>query len=140
MSDFLQGVRELMASNLDALSVVVGALTSMLLSYVFFRILWALKKRDAGKLALSRGRATIRGQVAEQLAPLMPEFPYANADARFLGAPVDYIVFDGLSDDEEVDIVIVEIKTGRAKLSPREKRIKEACKAGRIRFEVVRIS
>ena len=31
---------------------------------------------------------------SEQMAPLLPEFPFASADARFIGNPIDFVVFD----------------------------------------------
>ena len=124
---------------LDQVSFAIGALASLILSWAFFRLRWALKKNALGKQKLRESRATIRGQVAEQLAPLLPEFPYASADARFLGAPVDYVVFDGLSDDDEVEVVLVEIKSGKARLSRREKRVQEAVNQGRVRYEIVRV-
>src|SRR5262245_38376169 len=49
--------------------------------------------------AVRRSAAVVSGKVTEHLAPYMDGFPYNPRDARFLGAPVDLIVFDGL--DEE---------------------------------------
>jgi predicted Holliday junction resolvase-like endonuclease len=90
--------------------------------------------------ALDQSRAVLRGQVAEQLAPLSEAFDYESGDARFLGHPVDYVVFDGLSAGaEDLEVVIVEIKTGGARLSRREAAIRDAVEAGRVRFEVVRL-
>jgi predicted Holliday junction resolvase-like endonuclease len=89
--------------------------------------------------ALDQSRAVIRGQVSEHLAPLVPEFPWEASDARFLGAPIDYVVFDGLSQGEdEVEIIFLEVKSGGARLSKREARVREAIEAGRVRFEVLR--
>jgi predicted Holliday junction resolvase-like endonuclease len=90
--------------------------------------------------ALEQSRAVLRGQVAEQLVPLTEGFPFDPSDARFLGHPVDYVVFDGLSTgDGEVEVVLVEIKTGGARLSRREAAIRDAVAAGRVRFELVRL-
>ncbi len=90
--------------------------------------------------ALEQSRSVLRGQVAEQLVPLTGGFPFDPSDARFLGHPVDYVVFDGLSGGEgDVEVVIVEIKTGGARLSKREAAIRDAVEAGRVRFEVVRL-
>ncbi len=121
------------------LAVIGAALIGILLGYLYARGRTYLEIRDARRDALSRGRATIRGQVAEQLAPLSEGFPYAAADARFLGAPIDYVVFDGLTSNDDVEVVLVEMKTGRARLSSNEKRVRDAVTAGRVRFEVVRL-
>ena len=57
--------------------------------------------------------------MAEQMAPLLPGFDYWPAAARFLGDPVDYVIFDGYSackdggsDGEDLEIVLVDIKRG----------------------------
>lgn len=81
----------------------------------------------------------LKGQAAEQLAPLTANFGYLPNDSRFLGSPIDYVVFDGLSDDEELEIVFLEVKSGGARLSAREARIKEAVLAGRVRWEELRL-
>ncbi len=122
-------------------AVVVAAVAAgATVGYLVARLRTWNDIRAARRDALDRGRHTLRGQVAEQLAPLAPTFPYAPGDARFLGAPIDYVVFDGLGDPaEEVEIVLVEVKTGRAKLSPNEKRVEAAVKAGRVHFEVLRL-
>lgn len=120
--------------------VVVGALV-VFCTGLLFGGSWAWSRaRRTRKRKADSARATIRGQVAEQLAPMLPDFDYANADARFLGAPVDYVVFDGLSSaDEDVEVVFVEVKTGKARLSARERRVKDAVKAGRVRYETLRL-
>jgi predicted Holliday junction resolvase-like endonuclease len=35
------------------------------------------------------------GKVTEHFIPDLPDFAYNPKDARFLGSPVDFIVFDG---------------------------------------------
>src|SRR5882724_11599495 len=54
--------------------------------------------RGARKDSVERSRSTLKGQIAEQMAPLLPGFPFLPADARFLGDPVDYVVFKGRAD------------------------------------------
>jgi predicted Holliday junction resolvase-like endonuclease len=90
--------------------------------------------------AISSSRRVLYGQAAEQLAPLVDGFAFLPQESRFLGHPVDYVVFEGLGDDDgELSIVFVEVKTGGAKLSRRERRIREAIEAGRVRFETLRM-
>ncbi len=75
------------------------------------------------------------GQLMEQFAPYFDSFPCNPEDAKFLGKPVDFVCFSGLSQKDEVDeILLVEVKTGDSKLSPREKSIKNAVKDGRVRY------
>ncbi len=89
--------------------------------------------------AVKRSRAVLTGQIGEQLAPFFPDFPGDPADARFLGKPVDYIVFTGLSAGNPVEVVFVEVKTGDARLSAVEKSLKEAIEAGRVRWAEYRL-
>jgi predicted Holliday junction resolvase-like endonuclease len=95
---------------------------------------------------VNQSRAVLKGKMAEQVAPLLPGFAYWPADARFLGDPVDYIVFDGYSackdnhtDGSDIEVVILDIKRGQSSLTREQRRIAEAVAQGRVRFEVVRV-
>lgn len=57
-----------------------------------------------------------------------------------MGKGVDYIVFDGLTDGQVREVVLVEIKTGSSRLTQREHQIKTAVKDGRVRYETVRVA
>jgi predicted Holliday junction resolvase-like endonuclease len=103
--------------------------------------------KEASRKSVDQSRRTLKGQIAEQLAPLMSGFPYAAADARFLGNPIDYIVFRGLSelqdDDGDADnfeIVLLEIKHGQSRMKGAQPAIAAAVEQGRVRFEVCRIA
>ena len=65
----------------------------------------------------------ISGKVQEHLAPLFPEFiaQFNPKDARFLGSPLDFVVFDGLDDGLVKRVVFVEVKSGKANLQSRER-------------------
>src|SRR3989442_11792730 len=70
--------------------------------------------------AIKKSEAVIRGKVTEHLMPYLPEFKYNPKDVRFIGTPVDLLVFDGLSEGEVKQIVFIEVKTGReSSTSPR---------------------
>ena len=85
--------------------------------------------------AIKRSKAVIGGQVGEQGAPFLPGFPGNPSDAKFLGKPVDFVLFSGLSDKDTVDeILFVEVKTGKSELSKREKEIRKAVEEGRVRY------
>lgn len=92
-----------------------------------------------GRKRVDKSRSVVFGQVAEHFAPLLPGFAYSVKDARFLGQPVDYLIFHGLSEGKELELVFCEIKTGGAKLSTHELALKKAIEAGRVRFEVLRL-
>ena len=95
--------------------------------------------RDARDDALKRSRAVLKGKIGEQIAPLFDVFPFDVADARFIGAPIDFLVFNGYSDGQTEEIVLVEIKTGKSKLSKRERNIKKVVDSGKVRFIAINI-
>lgn len=106
------------------------------------RLLTAWREDESARLtdaSLRRSRAVLRGQITEQLTPLLAGFPWDPADARFLGKPVDYVVFDGYSEVRAGvraalrEIVFVDVKTGRAGLSKAERRVRSCVEAGRVR-------
>ena len=90
----------------------------------------------------------MKEKIGEQLAPLLPVFKYNVADARFIGSPIDYVIFDGYTDlkegkdrDKEIRIVLMDVKTGKdAKLTSTEKKIKEAVEAKHVYWDTLRTS
>jgi predicted Holliday junction resolvase-like endonuclease len=66
--------------------------------------------------AVIRSSAVIKGRVSEHLAPYI-HFPYNPRDARFIGSPIDIIVFNGLEDGQVSEIVFLEVKTGEGAFS-----------------------
>jgi len=89
--------------------------------------------------AVKRSRAVVGGQVAEQLAPFLPDFPVDPGTARFVGRPVDYVCFPGAVPGRVDEIVFVEVKTGSSELSPAERDIRNAISDGRFRWIEYRI-
>jgi predicted Holliday junction resolvase-like endonuclease len=102
---------------------------------------------DARRDSVQKSRSSLKGQIAEQMAPLLPGFRYRPADARFIGDPIDYLVFNGYSglrdagaDAADVEIVLLEVKQGGSALSSFQKSIARSVEEGRVRFEIVRIA
>jgi len=98
------------------------------------------------KESVEQSRYTLKGKITEQMAPLLKGFEYQPADARFLGSPVDYVVFKGynLIRDrgegwEDLEIVILDVKQGSSHLSPTQQAIKQAIENGRVCFEIVHV-
>ncbi len=90
--------------------------------------------------AVRRSRAVLGGQFGEQLAPWLPDFPCNPGDVRFIGKPVDYIAFPGTAEGKPVrEIVLIEVKSGASTLSPREKEIRAAVRAGRVSWVEYRL-
>lgn len=97
------------------------------LALVLAFLLWkGWYTRRVRKDAAQRSLAVTTGKVLEQLVPYLPDFPFNPRDVRFLGSPVDFVVFDGLSEGHVTRIVFVEVKTGGAELSTRERRVRDA--------------
>lgn len=96
--------------------------------------------------AQQRSEAVLTGKLGEQFAPFWIDFPFAPGDVRFLGSPIDFVAFDGANDvrvghaSELRRIVFVDIKTGNARLTPVQRRIKECIEAGRVRFQEIHVS
>ena len=90
--------------------------------------------------AIKRSAAVTKGKATEHLTPYLPDFHYDPNDARFIGAPIDFIVFDGLSEGTLRNIVFVEVKTGqRPALSAREKQVEDAVRAGRVEHDIMHV-
>ena len=89
--------------------------------------------------AIRRSAAVVSGKVTEHLAPYMDSFPYNPKDVRFLGTPVDLIVFDGMSEDAISEIVFLEIKSLSSTLTTRERRIRDAVIAKRVAWKEFRV-
>lgn len=121
-----------------ALGVFFGVYIGKLLARLKFKDEISKHRKDA----VTRSRSILSGLVSEQLAPYLPGFNYNPSECKFIGKPVDFIVFKGLDDKEnpKVDeIIFVEVKSGNSKLTRFEKLVKEAVESGRVRFEEYRI-
>ncbi|MFB2539371.1 MULTISPECIES: Holliday junction resolvase-like protein [unclassified Acinetobacter] len=102
--------------------------------------------QEAQKRSVNTSRAVLKGKMAEQFAPFFPEFHYLPSDAKFLGDPVDYVIFsgyhdfrEGIIDADEIEIVLLDIKSGGARLSKGQVAIQKAIQQGRVRFESLRL-
>jgi predicted Holliday junction resolvase-like endonuclease len=119
-----------------ALGILIGALAAWV--YV---LLWKVGyTRRVREDAVQRSLAVTAGKVHEQLIPYLPAFPYNPKDARFLGSPVDLVVFDGLAEGRVRRIVFVEVKTGGAGLTGRERMVREAVREGEVEWVELRVA
>ncbi len=142
----------------DLILPVIAFLFGLAIMYAYFRLRigileekgrndlerWKLEHEDAiRKDSLNRSRFTLKGKISEQLAPLFPEFPFAPSDARFIGSPIDFVVFDGYTGAKDGDggamrVVLVEVKRGKnAKLSRGESLVRKAVEEGRVSWKTV---
>lgn len=121
---------------MTTLLAVSAALVAVLALFLWWK---ARYTRAVRRDTLRRSLAVVTGKVAEQLVPYWPEFPFAPRDARFLGAPVDFLVFDGLSEGAVRRVVFVEVKTGGGRVTTRERGIREAVERGAVEWMEVRV-
>ena len=89
--------------------------------------------------AIKKSRSVLTGQFSEQLAPYLPGFKYKPTEARFIGKPIDFIVFAGLDEKDPQEIIFVEVKTGKAKTSPVENKLKNIIEEKKVRWEEYRV-
>jgi predicted Holliday junction resolvase-like endonuclease len=134
--------------NPQTIVLLVLTLTFCVLSLILgIRIgLWQGRAREdaawrAGKLEtlvkarLKQSRAVLGGLVSEQIAPLLPGFPYDPGDCRFIGKPVDFIVFKGMNQQAITEVIFLEVKSGVARtLNDQEKKLRDAVQAGKVRW------
>lgn len=85
--------------------------------------------------AINRSYAVNLGKITEHLVPFHIKFPFNPKDVRFIGSPIDMIVFDGHSEQKDKIVIwIVEVKTGNSRLTDGQQRIKKAVLNAEIRW------
>jgi len=88
--------------------------------------------------AIKRSNSVIKGKITEHFLPFLECFPFNPRDARFIGTPVDLVVFDGLSDGECRQVIFLEVKSGHSvRLSGREQTVRECIRQKRVEYDVV---
>ncbi|MBQ5471347.1 MAG: Holliday junction resolvase [Treponema sp.] len=118
-------------------SILTGVLIGKLVAKVSVSKMLKKEREDAVK----RSKAVLGGQLAEQVAPFLPGFPCNPGDVRFIGKPVDFIAFPGMSQGKSVDeVVLIEVKTGTSTLSAREREIQKAVNEGRVSYKIFSFS
>lgn len=99
---------------------------------------WEEEKARALKGAVFQSRAVLGGKFTEQMAPYLPEFNYDPTEARFIGSPIDLIIFPGLAQGDPREIVIMEVKTSKTvNLTPQERKIRQLIEDGMVRWELL---
>ena len=91
------------------------------------------------KEAIMKSRSVIGGQFSEQLAPYLPNFPYLPTEVKFIGKPIDFLVFKGMDDKQIEEVIFVEVKSGKSKINNHEKRLKDVIDKKRVKWVEYRI-
>jgi len=96
------------------------------------------EKNRIRQIAINQSRAVLGGKFTEQMAPYLPEFKYDPTEARFIGNPIDLVVFPGLATGDPQEIVIMEIKSGKScQLTPQQQKIHQLIEGGMVRWELI---
>jgi len=124
--------------------LVISILINVLLAYLLIdsirkNKITAERVKEIREDAIKKSRLVLEGKFKEQLAPVLPEFIYNPTDARFLGSPIDFIIFNGLSGDSTDEVVFLEVKSGKAQLTEREAILKEVIEKKKVRWELLRV-
>ena len=76
------------------------------------------------------------GFIYERLAPTLDGFTFNKNDCRSMFDPIDYVIFEGLSEKQKVEkIIFMDIKSGKARLSQKQKKIKAAVDNKQVQFK-----
>ena len=126
-----------MEVNLFFIGVIF--LFGLVVAYFFGKYLKNSEIREHRRDAVARSRAILGGQFAEQLSPFLPGFNYSPNECRFIGKPIDFVVFKGADGKKIEEVVFVEVKSGGSKLSSVEKSLKDAVVEGRVKWEEYRV-
>mgnify|MGYP001626172105 CR=1 FL=1 len=103
---------------------------------------WKIEQEDKIRSdALQRSNSVRIGKSFEQLIPVKIAENLGSdlEDFRFLGSPVDFLVFRGLSAGNPLEVIFLEIKSSsNAQLTEREKLIKQLIESKKVNFMVYR--
>ena len=95
----------------------------------------SLKERGNTKSEVG-ALSTNFGFIMERIAPTLPTFRFKHNDCRSLFDPIDYVIFEGLTQNGTVDkIYFVDIKTGGARLNKRQKEIRNVINDKKVKFK-----
>jgi predicted Holliday junction resolvase-like endonuclease len=125
------------SSRFDLLFGIAIGVVIAWLYFLVWRLRYSAKIREN---AVQRSLAVTAGKVHEQLVPYLPEFGFNPKDARFLGSPVDLVVFDGLAEGQVRRVVFLEVKTGGAPLTARERQVRQVIEARDVAWAELRLT
>jgi predicted Holliday junction resolvase-like endonuclease len=121
-------------------TAIIMTIVAIVIIVIF---IYALKKSEDKYTALAENYTKllsskkqseiVTGLVAEKLVPFLKDFNHDPQNIQFLGQPIDYISF------EKDKIVIIEVKSGNAKLTAKQRNVRDLIKEGKVEWEVYRI-
>ncbi|MBI2135515.1 hypothetical protein HYU06_00415 [Candidatus Woesearchaeota archaeon] len=89
--------------------------------------------------AIKRSKRTLLGKLWEHVSPYLPKFPFRPSDMKFLGSPIDFIIFDGASENDIKEVIFLEVKSGDSTLSSQERKLKKAIEEGKVSWKLFNV-
>lgn len=128
-------------------SLIIGAIIFIIIGYLIGKIIttlainqeWEEKIPEQRADAINRSRASLGGKFSENLSPYFPDFPFHPTEMRWLGSPVDYIVFKGMDHDQIEELIFLEIKSGKSTLTTREKQIRKLIEEKKVAWKEYKV-
>ena len=124
----LHGVLHLFETFLLVFSIALFLAIIFLIKKVF-----SLRQTIEDLRFKKRSQAVKYGQLTEQFIPFIESFPYDPQQFRFLGNPIDGVLFD------EDAILFCEFKTGSSQLNQRQKQIKQLVENKKVKWLEFRV-
>ena len=106
------------------IGIIIGVIAGITL--VYRAAISPLHKKIEKLTTEKQSLSTTYGKITEQFAPFMKNYPYATQNFRFIGSPIDGIQFN------DNQILFVEFKTNKSKLTNTQNKIKNLIKNGKI--------
>ena len=109
---------------------LIGIIAGLMLgiTLVYKSAISPLRKKIEELSSQKQSLSTTYGKITEQFAPFMKNYPYSPENFRFIGNPIDGIQF------EEDNIIFVEFKTNKSKLTTSQNRIKKLVENAKIKW------
>lgn len=94
--------------------------------------------------AIKKSKSVMLGKMWEQIVPHYrpTDFTFTPSDARFIGAPVDFIIFEGSSESDIKEVIFLEIKTSKSRLNSQQSKLKkliDSLNSKLVRWETINI-
>jgi predicted Holliday junction resolvase-like endonuclease len=86
-----------------------------------------IREKEIREDAIKRSKSVMLGKMWEQIVPHYrpTDFTFIPSDARFLGSPIDFVIFKGASEGEIEEVVFLEIKTAKSRMNSQQVKLKK---------------
>lgn len=108
--------------------LIAGIIVFGMFLFFFYKKNIQLENQLSELLFAKNSQSVKYGKLTEQFLPFSREFPFNSENFRFIGSPIDGIVF------ENDRIIFCEFKSNNSNLSQKQKSIKSLVEAKRIEW------